>query len=346
MSNPNDPIDPETGRGKKEDGWKTVVIKSPFAQGNQDPQTAQGAPGQPPPANYGQPQGGYPPAPPQASQPPAPPSFPPAAPPPAPAAPSFDKTQVYTHAPFAPPAAPPASDKTQVYTQAPFPPAPQKPASTPPPPPAAAQGFPPPPPGPGNFNPPAPGGGGYAPPPPPGGFPPGARPPQNQPFPQQYGAPPQKKKSKVWLWVLLSILGVILLCVVGCIGFVVMKVKKGINSPDLAIVVLHARMSAHQDAELYDKADEQWKATVPRATSDAMFDRIYQTLGTPMSYEISGKPSELSGDLVQVEVNTTFTLGKATETITFHKSGKGLKLYQYSIHGTGPEIDHERVLNP
>ncbi|HEY4354822.1 MAG TPA: hypothetical protein VGN16_03670 [Acidobacteriaceae bacterium] len=351
MSNPNDPIDPEAGRGKKEDGWKTVVIKSPFAQGNQDPQAAQG---QQAPANYGQPQGGYaPPAPPQSAQTPAPqpPQFPSAPQPPAQAAPSFDKTQVYTHAPFAtppamPPAAPPSSDKTQIYTQAPFASAPQNPAP-PPGPPAAAQGYPPPPTGPGNFNPPAPGGGGYTPPPPPGGFPPGgARPPQGQPFPQQYGAPPQKKKSKWWLWTLLIVLGLILICVVGCIGLFVIGGKKLLNSPDVAIVTLHTRMGAHQDAQIYQNADDQWKTTVAETTSDAMFDQIGERLGTPMSYEIVGKPADLGGDLMQVEVNTKFTQGAATETIVFHKTSKGLKLYHYSIHATGPEIDHERVLNP
>ncbi|RJQ80448.1 hypothetical protein D5S17_08280 [Pseudonocardiaceae bacterium YIM PH 21723] len=70
-------------------------------------------------------------------------------------------------------------------------------------------------------------------------YPPSAESPQGQPFPGQqppYGQPPfgqPPKKSKVWLWVLLSVLGVIILFFVGCavvVGSIANKVNNDLNA--------------------------------------------------------------------------------------------------------------------
>lgn len=344
----SDPIDPNTGRGKKEDGWKTVVM--PTYQGTQPPgqnagpqgpgpqspgvggpaqnpgqlypPPSQGGPGQSAQGGYGQPPAGNYPPPSSASGQPQNPFAPPS---PASSS-SADKTQLYPAGGFPPSsqgqpfppsssAAPSSADKTQLYPAGGFPPPPyagQQHASSPQPsyPPTSTPSY--------QQNPSQP------------QYPPA--------YGQQYGQPPKKRKT--WLWVLLIILSLIALFFVGCMALVYKGVKgQFATTPERAVKLLHDRMESHNDSAIYAMSDPAYKQRVSREENDAEFDRIYNNLGAPKSYQIleTRQVNAPGQDVVNTFVLTTFEKGSANENIQWRKIGG-----QYMLVAYGAESDNLR----
>ena len=109
---------------------------------------------------------------------------------------------------------------------------------------------------------------------------------------------------------------------------------KGRELGESAVDEFHKQFNAGDYKEIYDQADEGFHKAAKEADVIALFEAIHRKLGSVKQSTQSGwrVNSTTTGTIVNLQYNTEFTDGNATEQFVFLVSGDKALLYNYNIN--------------
>jgi hypothetical protein len=139
-------------------------------------------------------------------------------------------------------------------------------------------------------------------------------------------APKQKKRFRVWPWLLVG-----LLLLVGKCGLAMFSGKQ---DGDAAVQRIHQQLAAGDCAAVFSGASAKYRAAMSEAGHLKFCNGVLKVLGKPGESKFGGFQvvSNTGGTTVSMQVTTTFEKGEAKEAFVFLREDDGLKLLSYNVN--------------